>query len=258
MHFWIKIFFVLGFMGLFHKANAQLDTLNYLKQFELNEEKYIGEPFSTLLEDMDVVKPKLLFTQRQNCSYETQFWFIEEKPFSGRYKMTIVWQNAPFYKSEVMESKSSYLNAAIEYKNYVIKKLSVGFNDDFYILHLTSKSINKDTDSYNRIDSYLKTNKKNILNNSFFNFVCWLRPMNLTRIKNIYDKSKTVAPQTGFIVVNPYNKRKKAKIIVDWDSPISKNKILKYKKKKRNRFDNNKRSFYVEKIVKDMKVFRLQ
>lgn len=61
MNSYIKSLFVFGFMILFHKANAQLDTLNYLKQFELNEKKYIGEPFSTLLEDMDLVKSTKAF-----------------------------------------------------------------------------------------------------------------------------------------------------------------------------------------------------
>lgn len=255
MNLYLKILCVFSFM-LYHKATAQLDTLNYLKQFELNEEKYIGEPFSTLLEDMDIVKPKLLFTQRQNCSYETQFWFIEEKPFSGRYKMTIVWQNAPFYKSERIETKSSNLNEASEYRNYIVKKLSFDNNYDFYILHLTAKYINSSTDVYDRIDSYLKMNKYNILQNNFIDFVCWLKPMNITRINNNYDISKTTVLQTEFIVVNPYNKKRKAKVIVDWNSPIPANQIKEYKSKNGNRFNNDERNLFVDKIVKNIMVYR--
>ncbi|WP_294269865.1 hypothetical protein [uncultured Chryseobacterium sp.] len=40
------------------KINAQLDTLNYLKQFELNKANYIGQPFSKLLNEMTQIQPK--------------------------------------------------------------------------------------------------------------------------------------------------------------------------------------------------------
>ncbi len=260
MSIYLKIFFLLGFMILFHKVNAQIDTLNYLKQFETNKIKYINQPFSKLLNDMSELKPLSVYTQKGGCHYDTQFYFTDaKKGLSSSYKINIVWQNSVYYKDEHILNLNeiySLTDTKDQYKKYIIKNIEFNYQGEFYVLSLRTKSIDKDTDSYNRIDSYLKTNKKNILNNSFFNFVCWLRPMNLTRIKNIYDKSKTVAPQTEFIVVNPYNKRKKAKIIVEWESPISKNEIQEYKKKNGNHYDKNKRSFYVEKIVKDIKAYR--
>lgn len=39
------------------KANAQLDTLNYLKQFEANKAQYINQPFSKLLNEMTQLQP---------------------------------------------------------------------------------------------------------------------------------------------------------------------------------------------------------
>ena len=147
-------------------------------------------------------------------------------------------------------------NTKDQYKKYIIKNIEFNYQGEFYILSLRTKSIDRDTNSYDRIDSYLKTKKKNILNNSFFNFVCWLRPMNITRIKNTYDKSKTIASQSEFTIVNPYCKKKKAKVIVDWKSPIPANQIKEYKNKNGNRFNNNERNLYVDKIVKDIKVYR--
>ena len=52
MSFYIKVLLVLGFVSLSYKANAQLDTLNYLKQFEVNKAQYINQPFSYLLSQM--------------------------------------------------------------------------------------------------------------------------------------------------------------------------------------------------------------
>lgn len=40
------------------ESKAQLDTLNYLKQFEANKANYIGQPFSKLLNDMIQIQPK--------------------------------------------------------------------------------------------------------------------------------------------------------------------------------------------------------
>ncbi len=54
----IKLLLVLGFVSLSHKASAQLDTLNYLKQFEANKAQYINQPFSYLLSQMTQIQPK--------------------------------------------------------------------------------------------------------------------------------------------------------------------------------------------------------
>ncbi len=47
---------VFCFIGLFIITNisAQIDTLNYLKQFEANKVNYIGKPFSVLLNDINL------------------------------------------------------------------------------------------------------------------------------------------------------------------------------------------------------------
>ncbi|MCC2589543.1 hypothetical protein [Chryseobacterium sp. MFBS3-17] len=50
-----KYFFIISFFVSIC-AYAQLDTLNYLKQFEINKANYIGQPLSVLLNDMTQFK----------------------------------------------------------------------------------------------------------------------------------------------------------------------------------------------------------
>ncbi|MEG0983458.1 hypothetical protein [Algoriella sp.] len=70
--------FLLPFSGFAQKINDNvrveevLDTLNYLKTFEVNKSKYIGKPFSVLLSDMKKIQPKTVW------------------PLHGRYKTSIV------------------------------------------------------------------------------------------------------------------------------------------------------------------------
>ena len=70
--------FLLPFSGFAQKINDNvrveevLDTLNYLKTFEVNKSKYIGKPFSVLLADMKKIQPKTVWPQH------------------GRYKTSIV------------------------------------------------------------------------------------------------------------------------------------------------------------------------
>lgn len=44
------------------QSKAQLDTLNYLKKLETNKAFYICQPFSGLLADMKINKPKMIWT----------------------------------------------------------------------------------------------------------------------------------------------------------------------------------------------------
>ncbi|MEG1198951.1 MAG: hypothetical protein RSD53_06150, partial [Algoriella sp.] len=61
--------FLLSFSGFAQKINDNirvtevLDTLNYLKTFEVNKSKYIGKPFSVLLADMKKIQPKTVWPQ---------------------------------------------------------------------------------------------------------------------------------------------------------------------------------------------------
>ncbi len=57
----LKITFLFAFIFSI-QSKAQLDTLSYLKQFEINKAQYIGQPFSKLLQDMTQIQPKTVWS----------------------------------------------------------------------------------------------------------------------------------------------------------------------------------------------------
>ncbi|MCX8532194.1 hypothetical protein [Chryseobacterium luquanense] len=249
-----KIFFC-TFLLITLKISAQLDTLEYLKQFEMNKAQYINQPFSKLVDDMTELQPQSLYTQIRGCNYDTQFYFVDIKAaFKSSFKINIVWQNSTSYKEEKIPNLNELCTLRdVEdmYRKFRIRNIEFNYTGDFYVTHRSAKLI-EDDDPFIHLNTYLEDYKKYLINKPFSDFVCWGRPMKITRIKNIYNESKTTVLQTEFILVNPHNKRNKAKVIVDWKSPVPKNDIRDYKKKKGNRFDNNERSFYVDEIVKDL------
>ncbi|WP_336690516.1 MULTISPECIES: hypothetical protein [unclassified Chryseobacterium] len=241
----------------FCEVNAQVaDTLIYLKHFEMNRINYIGQPFSKLLNDMNILNPKRLYTQNNGCNHSTQFWFVDtEKPFNSHYKMNIVWENNSIFKGEEMKNGFYNINSVEnEYKKYVIKKLEIsdgGLN--ISVNHYFSNKLNPST----FINSYLIENKSTIVNTSFFYFLCFLRTasMKIITVKNICISPKKDVLQTIFTVVNP-NNRKKTKVIITWDSPISNYQIKDYINRNGKHFNNDKRNLYVDKTVKDIFLYK--
>lgn len=227
------------------------DTLAYLKSFETTKEKYIGQPFSKLLNDMKIIHPQRLNTQKGGSNYVTQFWFVSENPYNSPYKMDIVWENSYLFKGE--EIKQGFYNMAeveSEYKNYKIKGLEI---PDGGLYLGTHDAISEELDPYTLIDSHLKENKSLLLNNSFFEFLCMIRAcrMKIHKIKNLHTNSKKEIVLTIFSIKNPFN-RKKAKIIVTWKTPLTDYQIREYKSKNGKCFNDTKRNFYIDKIIKDI------
>ncbi|WP_144284017.1 hypothetical protein [Chryseobacterium echinoideorum] len=237
------------------KVQSQLDTLKYLKQFEANKTQYINQPFSKLLNDMNELQPRSLYTQSRGCNYDTQFYFTDIKEgFHSRFKINILWQNSVLYKKEhILNVNEIYSLRDVEslYKKYIIKNIEFNYQGDFYIMHRATKFI-QDDDPFIHLNTYFEDYKKYLIDKPFYDFACWVRPMRIRSLKNIYNSSKAVALKTEFILINPDNKKKKVKIIVEWDSPIQTSQIREYKKKNSNRFNNDERSFYVDKLVKDI------
>lgn len=237
------------------KLSAQLDTLNYLKQFEANKTQYINQQFSKLLNDMNELQPRSLYTQSRVCNYDTQFYFTDIKEgFHSRFKINILWQNSVLYKREhILSVNEIYSLRDVEslYRKYIIKNIEFDYQGEFYITHRSAKSI-KDDDPFIHLNTYFEDHKKYLIDKPFYDFICWIKPMIITKLKNIYDSSKAVTLKTEFILINPDNKKKKAKIIVEWDSPIPTSQIREYKKKNGNHFNNNERNFYVDKTVQNI------
>ncbi|MCX8522303.1 hypothetical protein OF897_00005 [Chryseobacterium formosus] len=231
-----------------------------MKQFEANKTQYINQPLSKLLQDIIKLQPQSLYTQIRGCNYDSQLYFTDvNKKFGSRFKINIVWKSSPFYESERINNLnelSNFKELEYVYKKYIIKNIEFNYNADFYISHNAAKAI-KDDDPYIHLNTYLEKYKKDhLINRPFFDFICWAKPIQIKRLRNIFSKPKAAALQTEFIVVNPYYKNKKAKIIVDWDSPIPLNQIQEYKNKNGNRFSSNERNLFVDIIVKDIRIYR--
>ncbi|MGO4710706.1 hypothetical protein AB4Y90_16695 [Chryseobacterium sp. 2TAF14] len=97
-------FIILLFIAFSCKANAQLDTLQYINRIAINKQNYIGKPFSVLLKALRKVPPKKYFTI-DNCDYDTQFFFSNKDGATmGKYKMLIVWKYSSFYNNERLHS----------------------------------------------------------------------------------------------------------------------------------------------------------
>lgn len=241
-----------------HKAKAQLDTLQILKKVDAKQKYYIGKSFSKLLKDLRKLPPEKYYTS-YNCLYQTQFFFSTNED-KNKYKMTITWNYSMMYKAEVLENTDK-LNtfgekARDEYKKLIIKNIKITNNEGLYFTS-HGVTLKKYENPYIYLDGSLKREKEMLYGESFHYFICWLqrRYMRIFEVENITDKNNpNDVLQSIFHIKNSYDKT--AKVIVDWNSPISLNQIQEYKSKNGNRFNNDERNLFVDKIVKDIKVYR--
>lgn len=94
-----KITFIFIFLFTIQSKAQTLDTLNYLKQFEVNKAIYIGKSFSKLLNDMTLIQPKTVWSiplkNKRNNVQSTQFKFCNmNKSFHNAVTLHIIWQDA--------------------------------------------------------------------------------------------------------------------------------------------------------------------
>lgn len=90
------------------------DTLAYLKEFEVSKERYIGKPFSLLLRDMTLVKPKTVAAafhdRKKNKISGSMFKFSKKKPDVGKpVILLILWQETlPRDGTQYYEQKNTF------------------------------------------------------------------------------------------------------------------------------------------------------
>jgi hypothetical protein len=129
----LKITFLFAFLFSF-QSKAQLDTLSYLKQFEINKAQYIGQPFSKLLQDMTQIQPKTAWSlpvkNNKNIVKNTLFNFCEKKySFHNTITLSIHWQNdIPISQTDVLGVQNQYYFTNTEktfYGNKIVKDIKV-------------------------------------------------------------------------------------------------------------------------------------
>ncbi|KNB63186.1 hypothetical protein [Chryseobacterium sp. Hurlbut01] len=258
MNSYIKTLVMLGFMSLSYRANAQLDTLQLLKKVEINQKHYIGKSFSKLLKDLKKLSPEKYYTT-YNCVYESQFFFSKDD--KNKYKMTITWDYSMMYKAEVLKNtnKLNIFDKKTEhdYKNLIVNSIKIANNEDVYFISYDGGALKKYEDPYIYLNESLEREKRMLYDEPFHYFICWLqrRYMKIFEVENITDKKDpNKISQSIFHIKNSFDKS--AKVVVDWDSPISKKQIKRYEKTNGNTFNNDERNLYTNKIVKDIMFYR--
>ncbi|MCF2220161.1 hypothetical protein H9Q08_12700 [Chryseobacterium sp. PS-8] len=128
-----KIMFVITLLFSF-QSNAQLDTISYLKQFEINKAQYIGQPFSKLLQNMTQIQPKTVWSLplRNNTTLVriTSFKFCEKKySFYNAITLKITWDiDIPIAQTNALGVTHQYYFTNDEktfYGNKIIKDIRV-------------------------------------------------------------------------------------------------------------------------------------
>lgn len=124
----IFLIFTLFSLLITNKLSAQLDTLNYIKQFEANKANYINQPFSKLLNDMTQIQPKTIWSYTggriKTKTLGSMFNFCaKEFSFNNVITLLVYWQDPiPRDQTKYYEQKNSFYFTSEE-KNFYGSKI---------------------------------------------------------------------------------------------------------------------------------------
>ncbi len=130
----IKLLSIIPFLLISSKSIGQIDTLNYLKQFEINKAQYINQPLSYLLSQITEIQPKTLWSNTygkdKNIVKSSTFKFCnKDYSFKNAVSILIIWDNfIPRNEVSYYENKNNYYFTNEErmyYGNKVIKDILV-------------------------------------------------------------------------------------------------------------------------------------
>lgn len=129
-----KLFSILLLLTFNTKTYAQIDTLNYIKQFEINKSQYINRPLSYLLNDMIQIQPKTVWAdsplKNKTIVIGSIFNFCEKKySFKNAVTLYIKWENTiPRSDVKFYENKNHFFFTNEEkafYGNKIVKDVMV-------------------------------------------------------------------------------------------------------------------------------------
>ena len=115
------------------ESKEQLDTLNYLKQFEAHKANYIGQPFSVLLNNMTLMQPKTVWPKSpHNKNIRTGSMFIfnhKELSYHNAIVLYIEWETPlPSSETKALSTANQFYFTNDEksfYGNKIIKDIRV-------------------------------------------------------------------------------------------------------------------------------------
>ncbi|KNB63185.1 hypothetical protein [Chryseobacterium sp. Hurlbut01] len=130
----IKLLSIIPFLLISSKSIAQIDTLNYLKQFEINKAQFINQPFSHLLNHITQIQPKSHWAhssmKNKYIVKASTFNFCQmDYSFKNAVTLRITWQDT-FPKSGVkyLQNKNGYYftnEEKIFYGDKIVKDIMV-------------------------------------------------------------------------------------------------------------------------------------
>ena len=130
----IKIIILFLIITFTNKMNAQLDTLTYVKSFEINKANYIGQPLSVLLNDMTQIQPKTVWfvpiTNKRTMVKESLFNFCEvDYSYKNAITLRITWQEyIPYSQVEYYHNLNDFFftnDERLFYGNKIIEDIMV-------------------------------------------------------------------------------------------------------------------------------------
>lgn len=131
----LAIFFVFALLITGKSTLAQFDTLNYLKNFELQKAQYVHQTFSLLLNEMIQIQPKSVWAGRNiRNRHQTLFsTFNFESPnntfHGGLIKMVIYWETPiPSNELKYLSDRNHFYftnEEKVFYSNKIVKDIMV-------------------------------------------------------------------------------------------------------------------------------------
>jgi hypothetical protein len=112
----------------------QLDTLNYLKAFEINKKEFIGKKFSYLLSKMSKIQPQTVWIVPNSIDstivQKSLFRFYDMNyPILNETKMIITWEvGLSFNKVKFSNRRNKFYFSTSErqfYENKIVKNILV-------------------------------------------------------------------------------------------------------------------------------------
>jgi hypothetical protein len=111
------------------KAQQPIDTLNYVKQFEINKANYINKPFSYLLSHMTQMQPKTVNSLPQvwgkDLTPYSIFDFTEIEKQYGKKTVAIIitWKTPISHSQAFVLSKQNHFLLTNDEKNFYGNKI---------------------------------------------------------------------------------------------------------------------------------------
>lgn len=256
MKAFLKIILTLTLSLFSNKNFAQLDTLNYLKQFEINKAEYQGRNFSKLYKKLKI-KPHT-FSHFLSMYSSSSIFYIKKG-----VELRIEWMNSPYSSiNKEINSKNCSTTTKCpltkeiktEFDQLRIKKLDILIPENYVIIGYTGqmKPIKNISKFVNDRLSGTPPLPKNI---SFADFLIRIRPLSPVMTKNITNnKNKISVSHIKFAFSEKSTSKDTINLKIKWESPIKHKGFKNIKSEIDAVFTDEYYNLYWEENIKDIKI----